>query len=495
MATTFEVVLPFGTPDALAVAEAAFDQLDELEAQLTVYRDTSEVSRLNRPRLAHGKPCRRRGTGACSTCLQTGGAHSRGDGRRLRRHGRGAHQGVGLLPGAAARAVRGRARGSTAARRHEARRAGRRRAQHGALPAAGLEINLGSIGKGYALDRLASLLSEAGEFARRVCCTAGTAACTLEGPLPATQRGWQVGIRHPWDADRRLATVWLRDRALGTSAATFQHLEYNGRKLGHVLDPRTGWPASGIASASVLAPTARRGRRPVHGVLRRRLELARRYCAAHPGVGAVLLPERRAQSRSSSASPRKRVPCRPADSAHELPSTRHDAAPLRPSSSCCAWPSAGTSPSRGGTRSTPRSSARPRRTGPSAARATSAKRPARCARAMRIPARRPRRRAAGPSDRAAAAGRPGSCQVPAQNRIPPALAKDWDDYFTRFADHYGLNDQQKKLAEAKLEQAKHNVVVWLTQDERRTVKKTLSDRRRGAQGGQSPSASPTTAPR
>src|SRR5689334_1689841 len=48
MATTFELVVPFGTPDALALGEAVLDRIDDLETQLTVYRDTSEVSRLNR---------------------------------------------------------------------------------------------------------------------------------------------------------------------------------------------------------------------------------------------------------------------------------------------------------------------------------------------------------------------------------------------------------------------------------------------------------------
>src|SRR6185369_5324834 len=47
MATKFEVILPFGTPRADAAAEAAFDEIDRLEAQLTVYRETSELSRLN----------------------------------------------------------------------------------------------------------------------------------------------------------------------------------------------------------------------------------------------------------------------------------------------------------------------------------------------------------------------------------------------------------------------------------------------------------------
>src|SRR4051794_40308835 len=48
MATRFEIVLPFGTPQAAELGTEAFDLLDALEAQLTVYRNTSEVSRLNR---------------------------------------------------------------------------------------------------------------------------------------------------------------------------------------------------------------------------------------------------------------------------------------------------------------------------------------------------------------------------------------------------------------------------------------------------------------
>src|SRR5262245_48389530 len=47
MATVFEVLLPFGTPLAQPAAEAAFDRIDELEDQLSVFRDHSEVSRLN----------------------------------------------------------------------------------------------------------------------------------------------------------------------------------------------------------------------------------------------------------------------------------------------------------------------------------------------------------------------------------------------------------------------------------------------------------------
>src|SRR5260370_41823075 len=48
MATTFEVVLPFGTVGATQAAEAALDEIDRIEDQLTVYRENSEVSSLNR---------------------------------------------------------------------------------------------------------------------------------------------------------------------------------------------------------------------------------------------------------------------------------------------------------------------------------------------------------------------------------------------------------------------------------------------------------------
>ena len=54
MATTFEVVFPFGTAGATSAAETALNEIDRTEDQLTVYRETSEVSRLNR--LAANEP-------------------------------------------------------------------------------------------------------------------------------------------------------------------------------------------------------------------------------------------------------------------------------------------------------------------------------------------------------------------------------------------------------------------------------------------------------
>jgi thiamine biosynthesis lipoprotein len=118
-----------------------------------------------------------------------------------------------------------------------------------------VEINLGAVGKGYALDRAADLLRTKWGIDSALLHGGGSSVYAIGRP-PGEPRGWGVRLKHPSAEGRSLGTVWLADRGLGTSAATFQYFEYNGRKLGHLLDPRTGRPAEGTASATAGAPTA-----------------------------------------------------------------------------------------------------------------------------------------------------------------------------------------------------------------------------------------------
>jgi thiamine biosynthesis lipoprotein len=152
----------------------------------------------------------------------------------------------------------------------------------------GVEINFGSIGKGYALDQAAERTRTTG--IRNALLHGGHSSVCAIGTGPERGRGWPVGIRHPWKPDQRLATVRLKDRALGTSAATFQHLEHAGRKLGHILDPRTYWPAESMASASVVAPTAALADALATAFFILGVDKARLYCENHPEIAAVLLP-------------------------------------------------------------------------------------------------------------------------------------------------------------------------------------------------------------
>lgn len=285
MATQFEVLLPYGTPQALTLAETALDEIDHLEDQLTVYREHSEVSRLNR--LAAGRPLvvEERLFGLLELARRisedTSGAFDITTGALSKAWGFFRH--AGRVPSLEERAEVLTRVGI----RHVVLDAEQRSVRY-LRP--GLEINLGSIGKGYALDRAADLLRNQCHLPAALL-HGGHSSVYAIGNEPGQKRGWAVGIRHPWVPDRRLAVVRLKDRGLGTSAATFQHLEYNGRKLGHILDPRSGWPAEGIASATVLAATAAEADALATAFFILGVDTARAYCETHPGIGAVLLPQ------------------------------------------------------------------------------------------------------------------------------------------------------------------------------------------------------------
>jgi thiamine biosynthesis lipoprotein len=291
MATRFEMVVPFDTDNAVEAATAAFELLAELEDQLTVYRPHSEVCRLNR--LAPTRPVRvEEGlfellSQAARISSDTEGAFDITAGCLIKAWGffKGPRR---VPPEGERRALLERVGMDKVVLRADQRSVFYR--------CRGLEINLGSIGKGYALDRLIRLLKEAWNLPA-VLLHGGSSSVYAtgtphpEGSAESAKAGWPVRIRHPWEPERSLATVYLRDRALGTSAATFQYLEHQGRKLGHTLDPRTGWPAEGLASVSVVADNAAEADALSTAFYVGGLELARGYCAEHPGIGALILPE------------------------------------------------------------------------------------------------------------------------------------------------------------------------------------------------------------
>ncbi len=95
----------------------------------------------------------------------------------------------------------------------------------------------------------------------------------------------------PDDPGKRLALLRLHNRGLGVSAATYQHFTHEGRKLGHILDPRTGWPAEGMRLAAATAPTAAEADALATAFFILGVEKARVFCETHPQIGAVLLPQ------------------------------------------------------------------------------------------------------------------------------------------------------------------------------------------------------------
>ncbi|HEX7640184.1 MAG TPA: FAD:protein FMN transferase [Burkholderiaceae bacterium] len=121
---------------------------------------------------------------------------------------------------------------------------------HVALPEAGMEIDLGGIGKEYAADRAATVLREAG-FDHGYVNLGGD--IRLLGPM-RDGRPWLLGIAHPRRPGALAAELLLSDGALATSGDYERYIDHGGRRYCHILDPFTGWPAQGWQSVSVVAP-------------------------------------------------------------------------------------------------------------------------------------------------------------------------------------------------------------------------------------------------
>lgn len=114
-----------------------------------------------------------------------------------------------------------------------------------------IRLDFGAIGKGWALERAALVLREAG--VANALLHGGTSSVLGLGSPPGG-RGWGVAVRDPRDAERCLARVELRDAALSVSAPHGKVRRGSGE--GHVLDPRSGRSAAGHALAAVVSRCA-----------------------------------------------------------------------------------------------------------------------------------------------------------------------------------------------------------------------------------------------
>ncbi|HUS08636.1 MAG TPA: FAD:protein FMN transferase [Bryobacteraceae bacterium] len=116
----------------------------------------------------------------------------------------------------------------------------------------GVEIDPGGIGKGYAVDRLVDILRHNGIESGLV--TAGGSSIYALGAPPNEPRGWRISIRHPKDGHRTVQEVFLKDVSMSTSGSYEKFFRAEGRIYSHLMDPRTGFPAAGMLSVSVLTP-------------------------------------------------------------------------------------------------------------------------------------------------------------------------------------------------------------------------------------------------
>ena len=294
MACQFEVFLNAGQyREANEAVVEALDLVDRLESQLTVYRDTSEIMAINRQAASEPVTVEPRLFGLLEQAVElhreTHGAFDITSGPLTKVWGFYRRQGAvpeqadleAALAGVGSRFLKlDAAAGSVR------------------FLQPGVELNLGAIGKGYALDRAAEsmLAAGVGDFLWH-----GGQSSILARGSQATQAadepGWLVGVRHPMRPEKQVIEIRLCDRALGTSGAGTQFFRHRGRRYGHILDPRSGWPAEGVISTTVLAPTAAEADALATAFYILGPEQAAACCRRRPEIGMLMfVPGRSSQN-------------------------------------------------------------------------------------------------------------------------------------------------------------------------------------------------------
>lgn len=283
MACKFEAIVDSSGDRGMAAAQACFDEVDRLESILSVFNPSGELSSLNRGAAASAVSVGPELFNLLQLCRtiheDTEGAFDVTTGSLS--HCWGFHDRKPHIPEAQHLAA---ALNSVGFHRVSL---GQDRIV--SFASDGLCINLGGVGKGYSLDCGAAKIRTFG--IETVLLSAGFSSILALGS-GCDRAGWLVGLRHPVFKDRRLATVRLHSCALGTSGQEEQWCEAGGRRYGHILDPRTGYPPKEALSVTVIANSAARADALATAFFVGGPELANRYCAIHENVVAIMLLER-----------------------------------------------------------------------------------------------------------------------------------------------------------------------------------------------------------
>lgn len=239
------------SPDAAsaaAISEQVFDEVDRVEQLLSNYRDTSELQRINRSA----------STGPVTTDAEmmdflqqslrwsraSDGAFDITVGRLMKAWGFYRH--AGRVPPSdelvRLRAATGWQKVELDPQQHTVR-----------FLAAGVELDPGGIGKGFAVDAVVRILRDAGVTSAMI--SAGSSTIYALGAPPG-QRGWRVTVPGPLPLTATLSTVILRDASLSSADCSQKNFRERGHLYCHIMDLATMRPVEGRIQVTVIDPSA-----------------------------------------------------------------------------------------------------------------------------------------------------------------------------------------------------------------------------------------------
>jgi thiamine biosynthesis lipoprotein len=245
MGTTFELLVAGEEEDySRQAAQAVFAEIDRIKDLFSRFDPSSEIGRINRLRpgqsLRIGIETFECLGAALWAQAETGGAFDVNVGELIKHRGDFPPQEGRPQADILARLELSRTRGGYSLKFRSAKEE-----KNGGS----LALDLGGIGKGYALDRTLDVLSDWG--IERALVHGGTSTALAKGTPsegPGRVKGWPVGVGGDWRCPKTERKVFLKDRALSGSGT-----EVKGN---HIVDPRTGKPARGHLAAWVSHPSA-----------------------------------------------------------------------------------------------------------------------------------------------------------------------------------------------------------------------------------------------
>ncbi len=284
MGCLYEIYLAGTDRETLVgAAEEALNDVERLDRQLSHYKDDSDVARLNAHAATHWVRLEPRMYALLKRCAeihsQTGGAFDITLGPLIKAWG--FYRGEGRIP-------------SDKEIEEVMQRIGMDRVLfddsddlvHFTAP--GMEINLGAIGKGYAIDQAAETLRTFN--VNRAVLHGGQSSIYALG-APPDREGWEFSIKDPRDRETVLETVLLRNEAISTSGSYEQFFEVDGARYSHILDPRTGRPTTGMLSVSVIAESATDTDALSTAFFVMGREATEEFCRTHPDLRVIIVEE------------------------------------------------------------------------------------------------------------------------------------------------------------------------------------------------------------
>jgi thiamine biosynthesis lipoprotein len=115
-----------------------------------------------------------------------------------------------------------------------------------------MKIGFGALGEGYAADKCREMMIAKGVKAGIV---NGSGDMNSWGRHP-TGDAWKIGVTNPVDDNELFAILPLEDEAAVTSGSYEKYVMFKGKRYSHIINPKTGYPASGLSSVTILGPSA-----------------------------------------------------------------------------------------------------------------------------------------------------------------------------------------------------------------------------------------------